>query len=94
MFAKTLWSSRLITIFAVIFGIIGAILLFIVASADIYKVLIMTYKYFFAGYHPENFHADIISDIIGAIDLYLIGIVLYIFSFGIYELFISDIEEN
>ncbi len=93
MFAKTLWSSRLITIFAVIFGIIGAILLFIVASADIYKVLIMTYKYFFAGYHPENFHADIISDIIGAIDLYLIGIVLYIFSFGIYELFISDIEE-
>ena len=93
MFAKTLWASRLITVFAVIFGIIGAIILFVVASTDIYQVMVTTYKYFFAGYHPEDFHADIVSDIIGAVDLYLIGIVLYIFSFGVYELFVADIEE-
>ncbi|MCA9408110.1 MAG: YqhA family protein, partial [Candidatus Omnitrophica bacterium] len=30
--------------------------------------------------------------IIGAVDLYLIGIVLLIFSFGVYELFISKID--
>ena len=32
------------------------------------------------------------SGVIGGIDLYLIGIVLMIFSFGVYELFISKID--
>ncbi|WP_311767674.1 YqhA family protein [Campylobacter rectus] len=32
------------------------------------------------------------SGVVGEIDLYLIALVLYIFSFGIYELFISEIE--
>ncbi|WP_024954724.1 YqhA family protein [Sulfurospirillum arcachonense] len=94
MFEKALWSSRLLTISAVIFGLLGAIILFLIASADIVHVSIITFKYFFAAYHPENFHADIVSEIIGAIDLYLIGVVLFIFSFGIYELFICEIEET
>ena len=34
----------------------------------------------------------VVGSIIGAVDLYLIGIVMLIFSFGIYELFISDID--
>jgi uncharacterized membrane protein YqhA len=76
----------------VIFGVVGAIVLFVIASADIVHVLSVTFKYFFAGYHPEDFHADVVAEIIGAIDLYLIGVVLLIFGFGIYELFISDIE--
>ncbi|MBE0492561.1 MAG: YqhA family protein [Sulfurospirillum sp.] len=92
MFEHGLWTTRLITILAVIFGIISAIILFIIASADIVHVIKLTYSYFFAGYHPEDFHADIVAEIIGAIDLFLIGIVLLIFGFGIYELFISDIE--
>ena len=92
MFEKGLWGTRLITILAVIFGIVGAIILFVIASADIFHVLTLTYNYFFAGYHPEEFHADIVSEIIGAIDLYLIGIVLFIFSFGVYELFIFEIN--
>lgn len=33
------------------------------------------------------------SGVVGEIDLCLIALVLYIFSFGIYELFISEIEE-
>lgn len=92
MFETGLWATRFVSILAVLFGILGAIILFLVASVDIYNVAIVTYKYFFMGVHPANFHADIVSDIIGAIDLYLIGIVLFIFSFGIYELFISEID--
>jgi uncharacterized membrane protein YqhA len=92
MFEHGLWATRLITILAVIFGVVGAIVLFVIASADIVHVLSVTFKYFFAGYHPEDFHADVVAEIIGAIDLYLIGVVLLIFGFGIYELFISDIE--
>ena len=92
IFETGLWSSRFITIFAVIFGILGAIILFIVASVDIYQVAKVSYDYYFSGIKPEDFHVLIVSDIIGAIDLYLIGVVLLIFGFGIYELFISDID--
>ncbi len=42
--------------------------------------------------HPEHFHEDVVSGIIGAVDLYLIAVVMFIFAFGLYELFISDIE--
>src|SRR5574344_1032301 len=64
-FENALWKSRFIVILAVIFGFMGSVILFIVASVAV---------------------------IIGAVDLYLIAVVLLIFSFGIYELFISKID--
>jgi uncharacterized membrane protein YqhA len=39
-----------------------------------------------------SMHKEILIKFIEAIDLYLIGVVLLIFSFGIYELFISKID--
>ena len=92
IFETGLWSSRFITIFAVIFGVLGAIVLFVVASVDIYHVVKVVYGYYILGIKPEEFHVLIVSDIIGAIDLYLIAVVLLIFGFGIYELFISEID--
>ena len=56
------------------------------------KVFIDVYRYFFGDFHPENFHSDVVGAIVGEIDLYLMALVLYIFGFGIYELFISEIE--
>jgi len=92
IFETGLWSSRFITIFAVIFSILGAVVLFIVSSVDIYQVAKTAYGYYFSGIETKNFHVMIVSDIIGSIDLYLIGVVLLIFGFGIYELFISAID--
>ncbi|MDR0761426.1 MAG: YqhA family protein [Campylobacteraceae bacterium] len=92
-FGTVLWSSRLVSFLAVIFSLAGAIILFIVASYDIVDMAIMAFKFFFKNYHPDNFHADIVGGIIGAIDLYLMAIVMLIFSFGIYELFIGSIKE-
>ena len=92
MFEGSLWASRFIVILAVIFGLIGAIALFIVASFDVYD----TAKYVITTYlnhnHPHGFHEDVVGGIIGAVDLYLIGVVMLLFSFGLYELFISDID--
>ena len=39
-----------------------------------------------------NSNNDILFKIISSIDLFLIGIVLLIFGFGVYEIFISDID--
>ena len=69
LFESTLWNSRFIVILAVVFGLIGAVILFAVASIDI----IVTAKYvgttYLSGAHPENFHQDVIGGIIGAVDL-------------------------
>jgi len=91
-FENILWSTRFFVLLAVIFSMIGGISLFIVASVDITKVGINVYNYYFS--HPSNYdiHKDIITDLIGAIDLYLIAIVLFLFGFGLYELFISKID--
>ncbi len=91
-FEKGLWSSRIVILLAVVFSILASFALFLIGSADLYHVVTSTYQYFFSGVHPENFHADVVAEIIGAIDLYLIAVVLLIFGFGIYELFISDID--
>ncbi len=92
MFEGTLWASRFMVILAVVFGLIGAIVLFIVASFDIYETAKFVLNTYITHAHPENFHEDVVGGIIGAVDLYLIGVVMLLFSFGLYELFISDID--
>lgn len=92
LFESGLWNSRLFTLFAVVFSLIGAIILFIVASLDIWNVMITMWDLFVHHTHPEHLHEDVMGAIIGSIDLYLIAIVLLIFSLGVYELFVSKID--
>ncbi len=92
MFESTLWSSRFIIILAVVFGLIGAVVLFVVASVDIFATAKYVVTTYLTHAHPEKFHEDVVGGIIGAVDLYLIGVVMLLFSFGLYELFISDID--
>lgn len=92
IFENTLWSSRFIVILAVVFGLVGAVILFTVASFDIYDTAKYVLNTYLTHAHPENFHDDVVGGIIGAVDLYLIGVVMLLFSFGLYELFISEID--
>ena len=92
-FEGAIWRSRFIVLLAVVFGLLGAVILFVVASMDIWGVAVYTFKTIVSHAHPESFHEDIVAGIIGAVDLYLIAVVMFIFSFGTYELFISDIDE-
>ena len=92
IFENSLWSSRFIVLLAVIFGLIGAVGLFIVASADIFSITGFIVDVYMNHKHPDFFHEKVVGEIIGAVDLYLIGVVMLLFSFGLYELFISDID--
>ncbi|MEA2035140.1 MAG: YqhA family protein [Euryarchaeota archaeon] len=87
-FEKCLWNIRYIVILGVIFGAISAIALFIVGSLEIIDVL----KEYILVSDSHMKHDDILIGIIGAIDFYLISLVLLIFSFGTYELFISELN--
>jgi len=93
MFEKVLWGSRLLTFLPVVFSLIGGAVLFLVASLDIWNVATYTLNTWVTGAHPKDFHEVIVAGIIGAIDLYLMAVVMLLFSFGIYELFISEIDE-
>lgn len=91
---KLLILSKFFVYFPVIFGIISAIILFLASTLDMLSMMakvVMALRHFT---YPESLHADIVSEIIGAVDLYLIAIVLLIFSFGLYELFISEFAES
>ena len=93
IFEGTLWRSRLLVILAVIFSLLGSMVLFIIGSLDMIDVLLKTWGYYILGDHSYDLHAKVVGELIGAIDLYLIAVVLLIFSFGIYELFVSQIDE-
>ncbi len=94
IFESTMWQTRFLVIFAVIFGLLGAIVLFVVASIDIFSIAKFAFDTIITHAHPENFHENLVSGIIGAVDLYLIAVVMLIFSFGLYELFISPIDHS
>jgi uncharacterized membrane protein YqhA len=91
-FEGALWNSRFFVLFAVIFSLLGGIVLFIVASVDIYGVIVEVITTYLNHLHPEKFHELIVGGLIGAIDLYLMAVVMFIFSFGLYELFISPVD--
>lgn len=88
IFEWLLWNSRYIVLLGVVFGALSAIVLFLAGSMEIFEILVEYTK--FTSSHLT--HEEILIGVIGAIDFYLIALVLLIFSFGIYELFISEID--
>ncbi len=91
-FESILWNTRFFVLLAVVFSMIGGIALFIVASDDVITVAKMVFNVYFSHAHPEKFHEELVGNLIGAVDLYLMAIVMFIFGFGLYELFISKID--
>ena len=88
-FEKALWSTRFIVLIAVILSIISSITLFLLGGWDIIQATFLNNPLFNKNINSNN---DILFKIISSVDLFLIGIVLLIFGFGIYELFISEID--
>lgn len=87
---RFLWDSRIITFFAVAFSLLSALVLFLAGSLQIVLGCWGFAKSIFVAGVPK--YKYLIIEIVSAVDLYLIGLVLLIFSFGLYELFISKID--
>ena len=88
-FENVLWSTRFVVIIAVVLSIISSISLFLIGGWDIIQATIFNNPLFNEEINNSN---DLLFKIISSIDLFLIGIVLLIFGFGVYELFISEID--
>lgn len=89
-FEQFLWHSRLLVLLAVIPALLGALVLFLIASLDILAVVVDTWRHYLSG--GPDIHKSVVTDIIVAIDIYLIALVLMIFGLGVYKLFVSRID--
>ncbi|MFH1860560.1 MAG: YqhA family protein [bacterium] len=91
---SVLWNCRFVVLLAVAASMVSAIILFVIATRDVGVLTVHVCQYM-TGYisEPYNiFHDNLVGHIIGAVDDFLLGTVLLIFSLGLYELFISKID--
>ena len=88
-FENALWSTRFIVLISVDLSIISSIILFLLGGWDIIQAIIYKNPLLNNDIETNN---ELLFNIISSIDLFLIGIVLLIFGFGVYELFISEIN--
>ena len=88
-FESILWNLRYVVILAVILSVLASITLFIIGSWDIVHAIVFQNPITNDSINQNN---NLLFKIISSIDMFLIGIVLLIFGFGVYELFISEID--
>ncbi|MFM1811406.1 MAG: hypothetical protein RLZZ336_344 [Cyanobacteriota bacterium] len=85
---RWMWRFRLIAILPVLMSLLSSLVTFVMGTKEIIKTLLMLAK----GSPVKSFLGELLGNIVGGIDLYLIGIALLIFGYGVYELLISPIE--
>ena len=89
IFEACLWKFRLFALIPVIFGLLSTLNFFVVGSLEILAGLNSSFP---KDHVDEHSFTQAVTSIIGGVDHYLIGVVLLLFSFGIYEIFISPID--
>jgi uncharacterized membrane protein YqhA len=88
-FETVLWKFRLIAVLPVLMTAITSLTTFVLGT----KETIHSLKLVLHDFGSENFPvAEVLGDFVGGVELYLVGIALLIFSYGTYELLISDVS--
>ena len=93
LFESFLWQSRLILLIAVICCVVTAIALVGLGVYEVIHFISNLMSYFISA--TSGISRDmLILSVIEVLDTFLISSILFIFSFGLYELFISSIEQS
>lgn len=96
LFEGALWNSRFVILLAVIGSLLAGFAIFYIASVDVIYVFQHALHYADASLNEEArkaLHDSTVSHIVEVVDGYLLAIVMLIFALGLYELFISDIDQ-
>jgi len=96
MIEKSLNKFRQFSWVAIICSLLGSMLMFIIGAIKTYYAFVVV---LFGRVHKNEFDhlgsADIATTyLIKSLDAFLIALVLFIFSYGIYSLFISNYQER
>ena len=71
--------------------IVAAFVVFAMGLKDVVHMLQLIWSYVFSGSHAIR--NDLVMVVVEILDTFLLGAVLLIFAFGLYELFISNLDE-
>ena len=96
IFESILWNSRFVVVIAVVASMAAAIAVFYITTVDVWYAVIHVAGYADASLTAEArkaLHDDTVTHIVEVVDGYLLGTVMLIFALGLYELFVSDIDE-
>ncbi|WXU00581.1 MAG: hypothetical protein Ctma_1306 [Catillopecten margaritatus gill symbiont] len=94
IFEKILWNSRLMVLVAVIASLLLSLLLFVITAVDVGTLITHIGDYLNADAESRKIlKIEMVAHTVGAIDGFLLATILLIFSLGLYELFISDIDD-
>jgi uncharacterized membrane protein YqhA len=95
-FEHALWNSRFVVVVAVVASVAAAIALFYITTVDVWYTVAHVLHYAdpsLAADARKALHDDTVTHIVEVVDGYLLATVMLIFAFGLYELFVSDIDE-
>jgi len=94
-FEGSLWNSRFVVLFAVVASLAAGFAIFYMATVDVVYLVAHIVHYADPDVSIEArkvLHDETITHIVEVVDGYLLATVMLIFSLGMYELFISDID--
>lgn len=96
VFENVLWNSRFVVLFAVITSVLAGLDLFVVVGLESFRVL-MSLAHCADLTMPLNQREGLLREsilrMISLIDGYLLGAFMFIFGFGMYELFLADLQQ-
>jgi uncharacterized membrane protein YqhA len=96
LFEGGLWNSRFVILAAVLGSLLAGFAIFYMATVDVWHLVQHVMHYGDADLTEASrkaLHDDTVSHIVEVVDGYLLATVMLIFSLGLYELFISDIDQ-
>jgi len=95
-FEGVLWNSRFVVIAAVVGSLLAGFAIFYMATVDVANLFMHALHYADADLTEmtrKALHDSTVTHIVEVVDGYLLATVMLIFSLGLYELFISDIDQ-
>ncbi|MEQ1666953.1 MAG: YqhA family protein, partial [Sulfuriferula sp.] len=96
MFEAALWRSRYMVVFAVVASMASALMIMYMATVDVVYLVQHVMHYADSSLAAEArkaIHDETITHVVEVVDGYLLSTFMLIFSLGLYELFVSDIDE-
>jgi uncharacterized membrane protein YqhA len=96
LFERGLWNSRFIVVIAVVSSMAAAIAVFWITTVDVWYAVTHILGYADPSLTADarkGLHDDTVTHVVEAVDGYLLATVMLIFALGMYELFVSDIDE-
>jgi uncharacterized membrane protein YqhA len=95
VFEGILWKSRFVVMLAVVASLLAGFAIFYIATVDVFFLIKHVAHYADPDLTNEirkTLHDDTVSHVVEVVDGYLLATIMLIFSLGLYELFISDID--